>query len=640
MINIKRILKLIDLANPDDCRMADCLSLASKFDAEMHLLHVVPVSGIPLFGSHQRLAQSTEELETLPLPSQNVRVTREVREGTLGSSLIAYASEHNIDLILIDQADLRGLDQRGTSALISEVREQLPIPILLTDSTNWLKQFSIDSAIAALREELGPGLEGSHDETRLAIRETVEAKLRLSADQAEAILVKMQESQVLTWNEVASGDAVGGSSGYWTINQPDSLASEVFTLVADEFDLERTAAISLIQRAIEVNATDIHIDPDGTSGYTVQFRIDGRVHVFCRMQPNIAGITMKQIKLMANISLADPFHPSESRLEMPGSIRDHEVRVTTAPVADGEAIAMRIIDGRKLSLPVSEIGLSAQSSVAVNRMLHERSGLVLIAGPTGAGKTTTAYSILRTLNSLQQKIISVEDPVELVVSFMRQLNVDEKHGFTMRTALSTILRMDPDAVFIGEIRNVEAAQIAMQAASCGKRTISTIHLKDVSSTVAAMRDFGIDGRTLADGLAGVIAQRLVRRVCQACCERRPPTHEEIKLFESQELTPPAEISHARGCPECRGSGYRGRVGLFEAVVIEDELIEAIRQELHVSELRQLVRKSGASLFLDGLHKVCAGLTTMEELQEASALEETHPGLALADPNEQLGWRSS
>jgi general secretion pathway protein E len=355
------------------------------------------------------------------------------------------------------------------------------------------------------------------------------------------------------------------------------------------------------------------------------------MHEFCRMQRQIAGATMKQIKLMANISLADPFHPSESRLQMPASIPGYEVRVTTAPVANGEAIALRLINSDKLNLPLHELGLSPQSFATVHRMLHQRSGLMLIAGPTGAGKTTTAYSIIHVLFNEHQKIISIEDPVELVVPYIRQINVDERHEFSMRSALSTILRMDPDAVFVGEIRDREAAHVAIQAASCGKRAFSTMHMRDISATVSAMREFDIDPKTLADNLSGVIAQRLVRRICPKCCQRSPLTRHEIEMFTAQHIEPPAELARPRGCAECRGTGYHGRIGIFEAVVVEGDIAQAIREQVHETELRRLVRASGVGLVADGLVKARDGITTIEELQETSWLVDSLNEPAAAPP---------
>ena len=202
-----------------------------------------------------------------------------------------------------------------------------------------------------------------------------------------------------------------------------------------------SAAMGLIRRAIGSRATDVHIDPVEDDACLVRFRVDGRVHDYCTMQAAVASAVTKQLKVMANVSLADPFQPNESRLKLPASVSRYEVRITTAPVVNGEAIALRLIDRDKLHRPLNELGLSATSYAAVYDMLHQRSGLVLIAGPTGAGKTTTAYSMLNVLFSEQQNIVSIEDPVELVVPFMRQLSVDKRHGLTMDAAFSAILRI-------------------------------------------------------------------------------------------------------------------------------------------------------------------------------------------------------
>lgn len=619
MFQLNRILRIVDLARPEDNSLDDCFELAEKFSADVHLLHVIPESSLSIFGSQKKISQSTEQMSVRRIPTQNVNVIREVRAGELASCIIEYVKELSIDLIVIDQADV---SDREASTLVSGLREQLSIPILLTDSVGRLHSGTTFRATAALIEKFGAELYGDRQQALESMTQEVERALSLSSANAEKVVAQLEDMQLLTWRESVAGTGTTASaSGYWHITEQNPQSSNALSGFDVDLDMERTAAVSLIQRAIEVHATDIHIDPSGLERYTVQFRIDGRMHEFCRLPQHLAGLTMKQIKLMANISLADPFHPSESRLEMPVSIPHHEVRVTTAPVADGEAIAMRIIDGRKLSLQLSEIGLSPQSYEAVYRMTHRSAGLVLIAGPTGAGKTTTAYSILNALYGEQQQIISIEDPVEMVVPFMRQLNVDEKHGFTMQAALATVLRMDPDAVFLGEIRNSEAAQVAFQAASCGKRAITTIHLKDVASTLAALKDFDVDSKTLADSISGVIAQRLVRRLCETCKDFSPLTEQEQSLFQAQNVTAPAALPRARGCPDCRGTGYKGRIGVFEAVVIEGEFADALVQELHVSELRQVIRKSGVGLLADGLHKVLEGITTIEDLQEAGSFDD-------------------
>jgi type II secretory ATPase GspE/PulE/Tfp pilus assembly ATPase PilB-like protein len=300
-----------------------------------------------------------------------------------------------------------------------------------------------------------------------------------------------------------------------------------------------------------------------------------------------------------------------------------EVRITTAPVPRGQAIALRVIDRDKLHRPLNELGLSPGSFSAAYRMLHRGSGLVLITGPTGAGKTTTAYSMLKVLVSEQQTIMSIEDPVELLVPFIRQLNVDERHGLTMKVGLSTLLRMDPDVVFVGEVRDIEAAETAVQAACCGKRVFSTMHMRDVAATVSAMRELNVDSRSLADNLAGIITQRLVRRLCPRCGESVPLTDHEGEVFAAEGIDPPELVRRPRGCSECRHTGYSHRVGIFEAVAVEGDIALGIREERSENDIRQIIRAAGTpSLLADGLRKVRDGITSVDEVQAMTWVPDT------------------
>jgi type IV pilus assembly protein PilB len=445
-------------------------------------------------------------------------------------------------------------------------------------------------------------------------------ELRTTNEHANQWLEQMESSGILTWQQETSQDGLddASSTGKWTVGLVPAARAEdqiSFQPVPEETLDETSPALSLLRRGFVARATDIHIDPDAEGNYVVRFRVDGRIEPFCTMQRDVAGTLNKQLKLLADISLADPFQPSESRLQLPPAMARFEVRITTAPVPRGQAIALRVIDRDKLHRPLNELGLSPGSFTAAYRMLHRGSGLVLVTGPTGAGKTTTAYSMLKVLVSEQQMIMSIEDPVELLVPFIRQLNVDERHGVTMKVGLSTLLRMDPDVVFVGEVRNMEAAETAVQAACCGKRVFSTMHMRDVSATVSAMRELNVDSRSLADNLTGIITQRLVRRLCKKCWESVPLTDHEGDLFASEGIDSPPQVRRPRGCSECRHTGYSDRVGIFEAVTIEGDIAQSIREGRSEDDVQQTIRAAGTpSLLADGLLKVRDGITSVEEVQ--------------------------
>jgi general secretion pathway protein E len=249
-------------------------------------------------------------------------------------------------------------------------------------------------------------------------------------------------------------------------------------------------------------------------------------------------------------------------------------------------------------------------------MLQRGEGLVLVTGPTGSGKTTTVYSMLETLGSGDMNIVSIEDPVEFPARFIRQMEVDQRHAVTMASGLRTLLRMDPDIVFLGEIRDAEAAEIAMRAASSGKYVFTTLHTRDVASTVTAILDLGIDRRSLAGNLTGIVSQRLVRRLCPQCRQPADLRDKDRAWFGQFGIEPPAQLFEPIGCPACRGKGFRGRVGVFEVVLADAELVQRITQGATEHEVREQIRRGGTpELTVDALAKVTAGLTSLDEARK-------------------------
>jgi type IV pilus assembly protein PilB len=322
--------------------------------------------------------------------------------------------------------------------------------------------------------------------------------------------------------------------------------------------------------------------------------------------------------VLSDLKTAEPFHPQEGHMRLPDEMTDMQARVTTSPVTGGTAMAVRLLPRVNIFRPLSELGFSPAAFEAVNEILHNREGIMLVTGPTGSGKSTTIYSMLQILNTQERNLVSIEDPVEFVTPFIRQMAVDTTHGLTMNSGLRTLLRMDPDVVFVGEIRDAEAADIAMRAASSGKYVFSTLHTRDVASTVTALRDLHIDSRSLAGNLAGIISQRLIRRLCKSCGKRESPTDDERRAFEAVGMDVPARICRAKGCAECRGTGYQGRVGVFEVVASGEAVNSAIARGAAEDELRQTIRAAGTpGLEADALMKAAEGTTSVEEAQSMS-----------------------
>lgn len=377
--------------------------------------------------------------------------------------------------------------------------------------------------------------------------------------------------------------------------------------------VDANRVIELLRRAIQWRASDVHIDPVGPDRVWIRFRTDGKLRTFCHLDQSLAAPLMMQLKLMADFDTTQTFEPQEGRLKLPATFEKMEVRVTIVPACDGDAVAMRLLKHEALPRPLSMLGMSPKTLAAVEEMLHFRAGLVLVTGPTGSGKTTTVYAMLQKLGSGDRNIVSIEDPVEYRVPGIRQMSVNNRHDLTMSRGLRTLLRMDPDVVFIGEIRDVEALEIAMRASSSGRYVFSTLHTRDVASTITALRDLHADSYSLAGNLTGIVSQRLIRCLCRECKVSAPTTDEERAIFLETGLEPPAELFHPKGCGACQNSGFRDRVGVFEAIVAHPDVVTAIQTGVSEAELRKLLRVTDSpSLGYDALTKAREGITSVNE----------------------------
>jgi general secretion pathway protein E len=371
-------------------------------------------------------------------------------------------------------------------------------------------------------------------------------------------------------------------------------------------------ALDMVARALSLRATDIHIDPLDDEQYQVRLRIDGKMKNYCTLDRNITEHLIHQYLTLAKIDHAEPFRPREGRLLLPSKLQRIEVRITVSPVAGGEAVSLRLFTKENVFLPLDRLGFSDQGLGFVQKMLHGNEGLILVTGPTGSGKTTTVYSMLETFGSQHRNIVSIEDPVEFSASFVRQISVDDRHGVTLTSGLRTILRMDPDIVFIGEIRDPENAEIALRASSSGRFVFSSLHTRDVASTITTLRDLKVSNHSMAGNLVGVINQRLVRKLCLECRRATAIPDECQEMFTDCHIQPPAEIYEAVGCDACRGTGFRGRCGVFEVVVCDGELAEAVAANASEAEIRRIIRSQTASLTAESMQKVRDGFTSFNE----------------------------
>jgi general secretion pathway protein E len=375
---------------------------------------------------------------------------------------------------------------------------------------------------------------------------------------------------------------------------------------------------TLIGRVIELRASDIHLEPF-EDGLHLRYRVDGALDTAEVIAPRLGAAVASRIKLLAHLDIAERRLPQDGRIRTRVKGRELDLRVSTVPTVHGESVVMRVLDRTAVRLSLEDMHMPADTLARFAEMLARPHGILLVTGPTGAGKTTTLYAGLARLDAGSQKIVTVEDPVEYQLPGIVQIQVHAQIGLTFANALRSILRQDPDVVMIGEMRDGETAQIAVQAALTGHLVLSTLHTNDAASAVIRMVDMGVERFLITSTVNGVVAQRLVRTLCDHC---KVPEVPDPGWLQStglhRHLAPGAPIYQARGCPQCRGTGYRGRVGIYELLIVDEPLRRAIADGADAGALQALAVNSGMRpLHDDGLRRVAAGVTTYEEVLRAT-----------------------
>jgi general secretion pathway protein E/type IV pilus assembly protein PilB len=371
---------------------------------------------------------------------------------------------------------------------------------------------------------------------------------------------------------------------------------------------------ALIVRAVQQRASDIHLEPLETR-FRVRFRIDGVLSEVDSPPKRLQLAVISRVKIMANISIAEKRLPQDGRIQIVLGDRALDLRVSTLPTAHGESIVMRILDADGRRIGLSELGLDGPLRRELEQLIARPDGIVLVTGPTGSGKTTTLYACLHALNQSNRKIITVEDPVEYQLSGINQVPVRPGVGLTFAAALRAILRQAPNVVMIGEIRDLETAEIAIQASLTGHLVFSTLHTNDAPSAVTRLLDLGVKPFLLGASLRGVLAQRLVRKTCEKCLAPYEPDARALRALGGRPDDEAARgFRRGAGCPNCRGTGYRGRTGIFELLVPGTSHLELVQARASAARLRQHARATGMrTLREDGAVKASAGLTTVEEV---------------------------
>jgi len=382
--------------------------------------------------------------------------------------------------------------------------------------------------------------------------------------------------------------------------------------VSDEAPIIRLVN-SLLFQAVKERASDIHIEPY-EKDLMVRFRIDGVLYEIIRPPKRFQNSIASRIKIMGGLNIAEKRLPQDGRIQIKIAGKDIDIRLSTLPIAHGERIVMRLLDRESVMLDLEQLGFSANNLEVMNGLIHLTHGIILVTGPTGSGKTTTLYAALQKINSSDKNIITIEDPVEYQLEGIGQIQVNPKIQLTFANGLRSIVRQDPDVILVGEIRDRETAEIAVQASLTGHLVFSTLHTNDSAGAIARLVDMGVEPFLISSSLLAIMAQRLVRMLCPECRTPDRPTVEFLKEVGLEEEARGATFYKPVGCPKCLNTGFAGRSAIYELLMVNDEIRELINRNADSTEIKRKARGQGMlTLREDAAHKALRGLTSLSEI---------------------------
>ena len=367
----------------------------------------------------------------------------------------------------------------------------------------------------------------------------------------------------------------------------------------------------LLARSVKQNASDIHIEPF-ENRLLIRIRVDGILQEVMQPPRALAPLIASRIKVMAKLDIAEKRLPQDGRISLRIAGRAVDVRVSTMPSGHGERVVLRILDKQAGRLDLQNLGMDDDTLKRMDEMVHRPHGIILVTGPTGSGKTTTLYAALGRVNNSDRNIVTVEDPIEYYIDGIGQTQVNAKVDMTFARGLRAILRQDPDIVMVGEIRDLETVQISVQASLTGHTVFSTLHTNTAVGAITRLRDMGVEPFLLSSSLIGVLAQRLVRILCQECRTPYQPDQSECQLLGISSENPPT-LYLPNGCDKCNQTGYEGRTGIYELIEVDDELKKLIHDGSGEHELEKYVRQHSPSIRADGIRRILAGQTSLEEV---------------------------
>jgi len=460
--------------------------------------------------------------------------------------------------------------------------------------------------------------QGADPYALIEARRLLRQPLRLQALQPRAF------ERALT--EHYARDTLSGDEAEAALDSQGGLASlvEGIPQTADLLDGEDDAPVirlinGLIYEAVNRKASDVHIEPH-EDHLSVRYRIDGVLQEVLRPSRRLAAPLTSRIKVMARLDIAEKRIPQDGRISLSIGGRSIDVRVSTLPSRYGERVTLRLLDTRNALLGLDELGMDTRTLERFQAILAQPNGITLVTGPTGSGKTTTLYSALSVLNNGERNVMTLEDPIEYGLEGISQTQMHHKVGLTFAATLRAILRHDPDVVMVGEIRDLETAKVAFEFASTGRPVLSTVHTNSAAGAIQRLRDMGIEAYVIAATLKAVIAQRLVRKLCETCREPYAASDEERRMFGLDQHEAP-QFWRAKGCMACGNSGYSGRLGVYELITVDAGLRDLIREEGSEDQIETLALSQFGTLFRNAARYVSSGETSVEEVLRVCRREE-------------------
>jgi type IV pilus assembly protein PilB len=452
------------------------------------------------------------------------------------------------------------------------------------------------------------------DEVRLITGMDVEAVISTEDEIVQAIVIAYQaENDVSDAVAVAIKDLSEGDDHNVTFSEQketDEVNIDVLKASASDAPIIRMANL-LITQAIQEKASDIHVEPFKDS-VRVRYRVDGIMSEAMRLPKNVQASLTSRLKIMGEMDIAEKRAPQDGRISLIVDGREFDFRVSTLPSVFGEKVVMRILDKSSISIGLNKLGLLPDTLERFEGVVSQSYGIILVTGPTGSGKSTTLYSVLNKLNSGEKNIITIEDPVEYNVSGITQAQVNVRAGMTFASGLRTMLRQDPDIIMVGEIRDSETALIAVEAALTGHLVLSTLHTNDAPGAVTRLIDMGIESFLISSSMAGIIAQRLLRTICSKCKEGYKPSPQALRNLGMQEDAD-VQFFRGQGCASCKGTGYRGRIGVYELLAVNPEIRELVLKRASSEQIKEAALRNGMrQLRDDAMEKILLGMTTVEE----------------------------